>query len=79
MSNAWAVRQSGAINIKTVHDTPRGAMANGLLMLFGIMPMSTWTDAEIEGRWNVRAPRADAAIVEVDVTLAHPKQGQNHE
>lgn len=51
MTAAYAVVRDNKVEVTTVHDSERGAKVNGLLMLFGIMPLDTWSDEKISQVW----------------------------
>lgn len=39
----------------SVHDTPQGAMVNGLLLCFGVITPAHWTYEQIKKAWMSRA------------------------
>lgn len=47
----FAVRLDGKIVVETIGPHERAAKANGLLVLFGIMPQHFWTDDHIARSW----------------------------
>lgn len=51
MTNAYAAKVDGALNLATVGPHERSAKVNALLVLFNIMPKDGWTDEFIEARW----------------------------
>ncbi len=74
MAEGYAVKRGGLILVDTIQKTQRGAMVNGLVVLFGITPMSDWSDEYIATSWvNARAltgTSADYLIVPVKIEEA---------
>jgi hypothetical protein len=78
MAKGYAVVVNGKIDMRTVHDTERGAKVNGLCVLFNIMPLDSWSDEFIAQTWEralkrlgVRAsPSLTTRVVQVRVEVA---------
>lgn len=51
----------------SVHDTPQGAMVNGLLLCFGILAQQGWDYKTIRHLWITNA-KVRYCIVRVDLT-----------
>lgn len=65
----WAVVQNGKINLRTVSDTRRAAMVNGL-WLDKVVVMDRWTDAMIEDRFRLHAESKGWELVCVRVEVS---------
>lgn len=59
-AGAYAVIVQGQAMASTVAPTRIGAMANGLLVLWKIMPAPYWSDEGIELMWMKLAAAVDA-------------------
>lgn len=69
MTRGWAVVQNDCIDIKTVHDSRRGAIVNWL-WLHGMAITQATTDEQIELMWERYAPAETVRVAEVSVSLA---------
>lgn len=75
MTNAYAAKVDGVLNLATVGPHARSAKVNAMLVLFNIMPGQSWTDEYIEARWEEamtrlarEKPQHTVEIVPVQVT-----------
>lgn len=53
--------------INSVHDTPQGALVNGLLLCYGVIVQANWTYPMIRTRWEKENSRRRYAVVQVTV------------
>lgn len=53
--------------INSVHDTPQGALVNGLLLCYGVIVQQNWTYPMIRQRWEKENSRRRYAVVQVTV------------
>lgn len=53
--------------INSVHDTPQGALVNGLLLCHGVIVQQNWTYPMIRARWEKENSRRRYAVVQVTV------------
>lgn len=53
--------------INSVHDTPQGALVNGLLLCYGVIVQQNWTYPMIRTRWEKENSRRRYAVVQVTV------------
>jgi len=59
----------------SVHDTPQGAMVNGLLLVYGFITPPGFTYGEIKEKWMAltrnKVPHGPRAYVIVEVTVSY--------
>lgn len=48
----WAVFERGHPRVATVSPTRRAALVNGLVVIFGQVPLNDWSDDRIEEEWT---------------------------
>lgn len=76
-ATGYAVTVDDEVDIRTVMESERGAMVNGLVMLCGVIVTQAWTDEQIQHAWAVHvaynADRAVLAVQPVTVTLGTDK------
>lgn len=63
MPDAWAVAESGEINMRTVHDHPRGAMVNWICLIYGRPMSNSVEDETIREIFLFMAPPLNAKLV----------------
>lgn len=51
-TEGYAATAGGEPVVNTVSRTVRGAKVNGLVVIFGIVPLDSWTDAVIQKQWE---------------------------
>lgn len=48
---AYAIFVNGSLDVRTIYGSTRGAMINGLVAVFSIAPLVTWSDERVGHEW----------------------------
>jgi hypothetical protein len=74
---AWAVYDDsvGKVLIDTVHETRRGAVVNGLVIIYRVVPLQAWTDDRIFREWDEFNCRSRYKTIQVQVRPSEENKG----
>ena len=79
MIEAWAIFESGKIDVNTVHSrAPESAMVNWLCTKHTIILTNNWTDPAIKKKFNeiVAKFNSDAKVVRVTIELIQERNSE---